>query len=51
MNRWAVAGITFLVFAAMPFYVAILASGWAWRRVALNANKIKLCYRIASPIR
>ena len=28
MNRWAVLGITVLVFAATPFYLAMLATGW-----------------------
>ena len=51
MNRWAVVGITVLVLAAMPFFLAILAAGWAWRRLMFNVNKLKLPYPFASPVR
>ena len=51
MNRWAVVGITVLVFAAMPFFLAILATGWACRSVMFNVNKHKLSYPFASPVR
>ena len=51
MNRWAVVGITVLVLAAMPFYLAIPTTGWAWRRVLFNVNKLKLSYPFAFPIR
>lgn len=51
MNRWAVVGITVLVFAAMPFYLAMLATGWVWRRVVFSGNKVKLSYPFGSPIR
>ena len=51
MNRWAVGGITVLVLAALPFYVAILATERAWRRMVLNVHKVKLSYLFASPIR
>jgi len=51
MNRWTVVGFTVLVFAAMPLYLAMLTTGWAWRRVAFNVNKVKLSYHFASPIR
>ena len=51
MNRWAVLGITALVLAAMPFYLAILTTRWAWRRVVFNVNKVELSYPFTSPIR
>ena len=51
MNRWAVVGITVLVLAAMPFFLAILAAGWAWRRLMFNVNKLKLFYTFTSPVR
>ena len=48
MNRWAVVGITVLVLAAMPFFLAMLATRWAWRRLMF---KVKLSHPFASPIR
>ena len=51
MNRWAVVGITVLVLAAMPLYLAMLTAGWAWRRVVFNVDKVKLAYPFASPTR
>ena len=51
MNRWAVVGITFFLLAAMPFFLAILAAGWAWRRLMFNVNKLKLSYPFDFPTR
>ena len=51
MNRWSVVGITVLVLAAMPFYLAILATGWIWRRLVFNVNKVKFSYPFAFPMR
>lgn len=51
MNRWAVVGITVLVLAAMPFYLAILTTGWTWRRLVFNVNKVKFSHSFAFPTR
>ena len=51
MNRWGVLGITVLVVAGMPFFLAILATGWAWRRLMFKVKTLKLSYPFASPIR
>ena len=51
MNRWAVIGITVLVLAAMPFYLAILATGWTWRRLVFNVNNVKFSHSFDFPTR